>query len=219
VRGTLITLEGIDGTGKSTVGRMLANSLEDRDVVLTAEPTRGDVGAILRKQLEEPAQEVPVQKLLEELFLFMADHADHLARVVIPALEMGKIVISDRYSDSTAAYQGATLRRAIPEVQDPISWIRSIHRPWNLVPDLTVLFTLDPEIAVKRIASREGSAAKFEREDFLRQVEENFILLSRLEPQRFVEVDASRDLDSVAQKALTEVSKFLEAKLSQSTIR
>jgi dTMP kinase len=209
VRGALITLEGIDGTGKSTIVRILAEHLKDRDVVLTAEPTKGDVGAILRKRLNEPALETTGPKLFEELFLFMADHADHLSRVVMPSLERGAIVISDRYSDSTVAYQGATLKGAIP---DPISWIRSIHYPWNVVPDLTLLFALDPEIAIKRIAARDSSVAKFEREDFLRQVEENFMAMARLEPQRFVLINASEEIDSVAEKAMTEVSRLLDAK-------
>ncbi len=167
--GRLITLEGIDGSGKSTVARELAERLPDllpgRRLVFTSEPTSSEAGRILRAHLAGAEAESPPQLHLEELFLFLADHADHLARTVIPSLNEGALVISDRYSDSTAAYQGVTLRGIVP---DPVPWIRDISRPWNVVPDLTMLFVLDPAKACERLVSRTG-LDKFERLDFLKE--------------------------------------------------
>ena len=139
---------------------------------------------------------------MEEMLLFMADHANHLAETIIPALREGDVVISDRYADSTAAYQGVTLRKI---VSDPVAWIRDLYRPWNIVPDRTLLFTLDPALAVKRIRSRTGAdntIEKFEREAFLREVDGIFRLLAKSEPERFALIDASRRIEEVAGDAL-----------------
>ncbi|HWQ19330.1 MAG TPA: dTMP kinase [Methanotrichaceae archaeon] len=207
MRGILITLEGIDGTGKSTVARMLAEELKGRDVLQTAEPTRGYAGRILRDQfLTEGAKADGRARLFGELFLFMADHADHLERTVSPALDLGKVVLSDRYADSTAAYQGATLRGLVP---DPVVWIRGLLLPWNIVPDKTLLFTLEPEKALERIRARDQSLAKFEREEFLGQVAENFKRLACLEPDRFAMIDASQETCQVAEDALKIVLDLL----------
>jgi dTMP kinase len=205
VEGFLITLEGIDGTGKSTLARILSERL-DR-VKLTAEPTSGEVGMMIRKRLSMPAEEIERSKLLEELFLFMADHADHLARTVIPALKSGDTVISDRYSDSTVAYQGATLRGIVPS---PTGWIRSILRPWDIAPHMTILLTLDPALAVMRASSRSKNLAKFEREGFLREVAGNFETISRLEPERFCALDANKDPQALADASLAAIHKLFE---------
>jgi dTMP kinase len=210
VKGLLITLEGIDGSGKSTISGLLATRLNDavpgRHFVFTAEPTTGEVGRILRKHLSQTSdcsEEVSSARRMEELFLFMADHADHLLKTVVPALQKGHIVISDRYSDSTAAYQGVTLRGIIP---DPVEWISSICRPWNVLPDLTIIFAIDPAQALRRIESR-ASAEKFERAEFLKEVDENFHRLAKKEPERFVLVDASRKIDDVTEEALSLIIK------------
>ncbi len=138
---------------------------------------------------------------MEELFLFMADHASHLEETVMPALREGGVVVSDRYADSTAAYQGVTLRDAIP---NSARWIGDLYRTWNIVPDRTLLFTLDPALAVERIRSRTGSGSleKFEREAVLREVDGIFRLLAKSEPERFVPIDASRSIEDVAADAL-----------------
>lgn len=219
MRGHLITLEGIDGTGKSTVAAMLARRLErkygpdrpfGREFVFTTEPTGGEVGQLLKRRLQ--TKETSGLKHIEDLFLFMADHADHLAGEVIPALEKGAVVISDRYSDSRAAYQGATLRGIVP---DPMTWVRELHRPWSMVPDLTILFVLDPSTAVERCRSRSGGAARvrqerFEQETLLRRVAENFRRLAELEPERFVLIDAGRDPEDVFEQVLVAITGFLD---------
>lgn len=215
MRGYLITLEGIDGTGKSTVAAMLAQVLEHeegpdrplgREFVFTTEPTGGDLGQLLKRRLQ--TKETSGLKHLEDFFLFMADHADHLAGEVIPALDRGAVVISDRYSDSRTAYQGATLRGVVP---DPMTWVRELHRPWSMVPDLTILFVLDPSTAVERCRSRSGGAEqeRFEQESLLRRVAENFRRLAELEPDRFVLIDAGCDPEDVFEQVLAAITGIL----------
>jgi dTMP kinase len=222
VRGLLITLEGIDGCGKTTVLGMISGRLikafPEKRFVFTAEPTSGDAGKLLRQEhlsQRQTFQDEFVSNCMkaEELFLFLADHADHLARTVMPAQKEGAVVISDRYADSTAAYQGVTLRGLVP---DPISWIRNIAMPWNAVPDQTLLFDLDPGLAMKRIRSRQGydkGLEKFEHEEFLRVVCRNFRRLAKENPDRFITIDAARPAPEVAQEAFESIFNLVHAKM------
>jgi dTMP kinase len=210
VSGQLITLEGIDGSGKSTAAKHIALKLAElmpaRRLVLTAEPTTSGAGKILRTELARAdAGETSVAQRMEELFLFMADHAGHLAKTIIPSLQCGAIILSDRYTDSTAAYQGVTLRNVLP---DPVQWIRSLYKPWNIPPDRTLLFVLDPGLALQRMQSRPGRE-KFERFEFLQSVDENFRMLAALEPERFVLIDAGKPQETVAEDALLAIVELL----------
>ena len=210
MKGLLITLEGIDGSGKSTAAKLIASkiaeTMPERRLVLTAEPTTGEVGRILRAEIARAgSNKTSATQRMQELFLFMADHAHHLTKVVLPALETGAIVLSDRYADSTAAYQGVTLRGIVP---DPVSWIQSIYRPWNFLPDKTLLFVLDPHVALQRIQSRRGRE-KFDNLEFLRSVDENFRRMAALEPERFVQIDAKQDAKKVAEEAIKAVLNLI----------
>ena len=211
VTGRLITLEGIDGSGKSTalqhIARRIAERLPKKKIVLTAEPTSGEVGRILRAGLKEACGEEQASpaRRMNELFLFMADHAEHLQQIVLPSLKDGAVVLSDRYADSTAAYQGVTLRGIVPH---PVFWIQEVFRPWNALPDMTLLFLLDPELALKRLGSRQGKE-KFEHLEFLRSVDENFRRMASDEPERFVLIDAAQDEEAVAGDAARAVLKQL----------
>ena len=212
MKGLLITLEGIDGSGKGTAAKhiaaRLAETMPERRLVLTAEPTTGQVGKILRAEMAKACgDETSAAKHMQELFLFMADHAHHLTKTVLPSLEAGAIVLSDRYADSTAAYQGVTLRGI---VSDPVSWIQSIYRPWNLLPDRTLLFVLDPHVALQRMQSRRGRQ-KFERLEFLRLVDENFRRMAALEPERFVQIDAEQDAKKVAEEAIKAILNLISS--------
>ncbi len=205
MKGQLITLEGIDGSGKSTVSLRIVSKLReimpDTKIVCTAEPTTGDAGRILRSKLSQSNADETPESVMQELFLFMADHADHLERLVLPSLRDGAIVISDRYADSTFAYQGVTLHGV---VNDPVQWIQTIYIPWNRCPDRTLLFVLDPEIALERMHSRKGRE-KFEQFRFLQSVDKNFRLLAAQEPGRFVLIDASCDIEIVVETAMNAV--------------
>lgn len=210
VKGLLITLEGIDGSGKSTVAKLIATKLQGvmprRTIILTAEPTQGVAGRILKAQLSKPGDsEQSIARRMEELFLFMADHADQLERLIYPSLNEGALIISDRYADSTAAYQGVTLQGVVP---DPLQWIRDIYRPWNRLPDKTLLFSLDPAVALQRMQSR-PEREKFERHEFLREVDKNFRRLALLEPERFVVIDAGQKIEDVAGQAQKPILELL----------
>ncbi len=196
-KGKLITLEGIDGTGKSSIAKMLRRRFPD--AVFTAEPTKSWIGKAVKKSIESEADP------LAELFLFVADHAEHIAKVIRPALEEGKLVISDRYSDSRYAYQGATLSGIF---EDAMEWVKNIHKGWTIVPDLTVLFTIDPGIAVSRCGVR-GNHTKFEKIEFLKKVQGNFLGLAKREPRRFAVIDAGKELEVVEREVELLIEKFL----------
>ncbi len=195
--GKLITLEGIDGTGKSSIAKMLKKRFPD--AVFTREPTKSRIGRAVKRSIESDGDP------LAELFLFVADHAEHIAKVIKPALSAGKIVISDRYSDSRYAYQGATLSDMF---DDSVAWVQGLHRGWTVVPDLTILFTIDPEIAVSRCGIR-GEKTKFEKIEFLKKVQDNFLRLAGEEPHRFVIIDAGEELETVGRKVEVEIKEFL----------
>lgn len=185
--GKLVTFEGIDGSGKSTMLSRL-QSLNDKQplsaagTVFTREPTKDTLtGKAVYAAMENNVDP------LAELFLFLADHAAHLTETVRPALENGNLIISDRYSDSRCAYQGATLQNMIP---DAFRFVRRLHEPWTVKPDLTFLFDIPPEISCKRCKDR-GAQTKFERVDFLNAVTANFKILAAEEPERFVVLDAT----------------------------
>jgi dTMP kinase len=196
-KGKLITLEGIDGTGKSSIAKRLKTTFPD--AVFTMEPTKSWIGKAVKKSIESEADP------LAELFLFMADHAEHIAKVIRPALDDGKIVISDRYSDSRYAYQGATLSQIF---DDAMEWVETVHKGWTIIPDLTILFTIDPGIAVSRCGIR-GNHTKFEKIGFLKNVQENFLKLARREPHRFVIIDAGRELEIVGREVEIVIKEFL----------
>ena len=185
MRGKLITLEGIDGSGKSTVAKKLQENPEIRafEPVFTREPTRGTfTGTAVEKSIQSDTDQ------LAELFLFTADHAEHLAKLVKPALENGKSVISDRYSDSRYAYQGVTLKNRL---DNPLEWVKNLHRGWTIVPDLTFLFDISPEI------------------EFLRGVRELFLRLVEEDPERFIVIDASQPPEGVEKEVMEKVLEFL----------
>jgi dTMP kinase len=175
----LVTLEGLDGSGKTTVWESLRGEF---DAVFTREPTDSWYGEAVQRSIESPDADP-----LAELFLYTADHAAHLAETVRPAIESGRPVISDRYSDSRYAYQGVTLADR-SDVEDPVTFVQSIHEPWTVVPDLTIYLDLPPEIA----AERSGVTNKFEHAETLTEVRANYERLVDADPERFVRVDATQ---------------------------
>ena len=187
MRGKLITLEGIDGSGKSTALERLKAHPSMNDVVFTREPTTDWIGEAVERAIHSNTDH------LAELFLFTADHAEHISKVIQPALEDRKTVISDRYSDSRYAYQGVTLS---DRFDDPMKWIQSIHKDWTVVPDMTILFDIDPKIAVERCGNR-GEQTKFEKIGFLERVRANYLRLAKEDPQRFVIIDTDRSIKEI----------------------
>jgi dTMP kinase len=196
----LITLEGIDGSGKSSLHTALKELLADLDPVFTREPGATWVGESVRRAIAEQIDPVT------EATLFVADHAAHLAKVVRPALAEGKIVISDRYSDSRFAYQSVTLQGIIPE---PEQWLRAMHNGWTIVPDRTFLCVLPIDEALTRLKPA-GEREHFEKREVLEKVQNNYLDYARAEPSRFIIVDAMKDREEIARfvaDAIRQVSR------------
>ncbi len=179
----LITLEGLDGSGKTTVWEALHDS--HPAATFSREPTESWYGEAVNRAIDGDADP------LATLFLFTADHADHLARTIEPALENDDLVIVDRYSDSRYAYQAAALAES--ELARPLEYIRGIHQAFTRPPDATIYIDVDPETAV----GRSGAANQFEQEAFLADVQANYERLMDAEPDRFVRVDGTQSPEAV----------------------
>ena len=184
----LITLEGLDGSGKTTVWEALRDVRSD--AVFTSEPTDSWYGEAVSRSVGDPDADP-----LAELFLYTADHANHLSETVRPALADGRAVVSDRYSDSRFAYQGATLARSDVALggTDPLEYVREVHAAFSRPPDATIYLDVDPVTAVER----SGRTDKFERTDYLAAVRDNYERLIDAEPARFHRVDATRSPEAV----------------------
>jgi len=194
--GVFIAFEGGDGTGKSTQAGLLAEWLREdqgHEVVLTREPGATPMGRRLREALLDAGTHLAPRA---ETLLFAADRADHVATLVRPALERGAVVITDRYVDSSIAYQGAGRNQDSEEVARLSRWATA-----GLVPDLTVLLDAEPEIARARLAG-DGARDGEDRlealpEDFHERVRRRFLELARREPHRYLIVDASQSVEEI----------------------
>jgi len=209
LRGKFITFEGIDGSGKSTQLRMLASELRLRgfDVLTTMEPGGTPLGRRLREAFLETEETVAP---LAELLLFAADRAQHVNFLVKPALENGKIVISDRYSDATAAYQGAG--RGFDE--QTINQVIMLATG-GLKPDLTLFFDISVGEAISRTNSRSGGGERKNRMDsetveFYERVRRAYLQIAEGEPKRFRVIDASGAISEVKATALELITEFLK---------
>lgn len=193
----LVTLEGLDGGGKTTVAEALETTLPTDETVFTREPTESWYGEAVERSIRDDTADP-----MAELFLYTADHADHLSRVVRPALENGNVVVSDRYSDSRYAYQGATLAGAL---ENPIEYIKDVHEPFTEPPDATLYFDLPPEVG----AARAGATNKFETATYLQSVRENYEQLITAEPDRFYRIDATQSQAEVVETARDIVTELV----------
>jgi dTMP kinase len=181
-----ITLEGIDGSGKTTQAELLAKALGD-DTVLVREPGGTAASERIRELVGDPGVELdPVAELL----LFCASRAQLVAEVIHPALDAGRDVVCDRFSDSTAAYQGAA-RGVSVEIAVSVNLVAT----GRLDPDLTILLRIDPE----RVAERGLGDDRFEREgiEFQRKVAEAYDRLARSDPGRFAVIEAEGSVEEV----------------------
>jgi dTMP kinase len=210
LRGTFITFEGIDGSGKSTQLRMLASDLRVKgyDVLTTLEPGGTPLGRRLRAAFLETEESVDP---LAELLLFAADRAQHVRFLIKPKLAEGKIVISDRYADATFAYQGAG--RGFPK--DTVNEVIRLATD-GLKPDLTLFFDLPVETALARTKSRQDENGEpknrmdDEEADFYRRVREAYLEIAALEPERFRTVNAALSLEEIHAQVSALVTDFLE---------
>lgn len=197
-RPVLVTIEGIDGSGKTTAGRAVADALRAQGVRVktTEEPTATWLGEAVRRGLREDADAAALA------FLFMADRADHVTRIRTWH-EQGYIVLSDRYADSTIAYQAVALADRFPG-EDALDALARWQWRFFPKPDLTVWCDVAPTTGLKRIADRDRHD-HFEKKSFLGKVRANYRRLAEAEPDRWVRVDAGRKPDAVTQAAVRAV--------------
>ncbi len=208
MQGKFITFEGIDGSGKTTQLRMIANDLrvKELNVLTTCEPGGTPLGRRLRTTLLETEENVAP---MAELLLFAADRAQHINFLVKPALAEGKIVISDRYADATAAYQGAGRGFDKKTINQIIKLATG-----GLKPDLTLFFDLPVEKSLMRTNSRNAAGEQknrmdFETSEFYARVRECYLEIAEKEKKRFRVIDASGSIEEVHRKALDVISEFL----------
>ncbi|MBM7083577.1 dTMP kinase [Micromonospora sp. MMS20-R2-29] len=205
--GLFVVFEGGEGAGKSTQLEQLATRLREqgRDVVVTREPGATAVGERIRALvLEDSGADAPSPRA--EALLYAADRAHHVATVVRPALIRGAVVISDRYVDSSLAYQGAG--RTLPV--DEVSWLSS-WATGGLKPDLVVLLDVDPRTGLSRAAARNQGADRLEAESvaFHERVRYAFLDLAANDPKRYLVLDAARPVDEIAGQVGRRVQEFL----------
>lgn len=203
MRGVLITFEGVEGSGKSTQMRRLERWLrrEGYRPEITREPDGTALGAAVRRLFERPGVK---PQPLTEMFLFMAARQQHVIEKIGPWLRAGRVVLCDRYTDATVAYQGYG-RGVDPELIREMN----MHATGGLFPDLTLLFDLDPSAGFGRIGGRRLDHFEREKLAFHRRVRRGYLEIMRAEPKRVRRVDAAGGPAAVEQQVRALVSEFL----------
>ena len=203
MRGKFITLEGIEGSGKSTSLDTISQSLETLNIefIITKEPGGGPLGKDLRKMLLDKKTSISSEV---ELLLMMADRKNHIENIVEPSLEKGIWVISDRYLDSSYAYQGGGRQIEVSKI-DLLTELLKLP-----IPDLTLLFDLSPEIALLRAKNR-SELDRFESEpmDFHQRIREAYLTLANDNIERYIVIDASKDIQNVKDQVQKQLNKFI----------
>lgn len=181
-----VTFEGIDGSGKSTIAKMVFEKLKskDYDVVLTFEPTNSWVGKIVQKCIMTKSDPFVTA------FTFIADRVDHCKKIQ-KWLDKGKIVLCDRYAESTYAYQGAQMQDLVNE---PIKWLQDLSKNRIIIPERTFLFVIKPQDSIVRIQNRDN-LIPFEKVDFLEKVHKNYLDICK--GKRFIKLNATKTIQDL----------------------
>jgi len=207
MRGLFITLEGIDGSGKDTQAKMLAKYLEKKgySVLITREPGGTSVGEKIREILLNP--EIEKVDSRAEVLLFAASRAQIVSNVIKPALKEGKIVISNRYVDSSYTYQGIAREMGL-------DWVIAVNE-WatrELLPDITFFLNIPEEVGLKRVDRSRNIRDKIEKngEIFQRKVREGYCKLAKMFPERYRVIDSKRSEILIQEDIRKEVDKFIK---------
>lgn len=202
--GIFITFEGADATGKSTQVNLLAAALKasGMDCVLTREPGGTPTAERIRELVLDPSIQVGERA---ELMLYLAARAEHVQKLIRPALAQGQVVICDRFMDSTLAYQGIARELGLQEVLAVNSFATG-----GLIPDITFLLTVEQEVAESRRVARGQCADRLEAEglDFKERVRRGFIEVQQLYPQRIILIDANRDIEQIHAEIMAYINKI-----------
>jgi dTMP kinase len=206
-QGIFITIEGPDGSGKTTIINMLAENLVEQgfDVMATREPGGIEIAEQIRKVILDTSNTAMDPRT--EALLYAAARRQHLAEKVKPALEEGKIVLCDRFVDSSLAYQGYARGLGIDEVYSINKFAIE-----DMMPQLTLYFDISPELGLERInknKGREVNRLDLENLDFHKKVQEGYMILAERFPNRIVKIDASRELEAVYNEAELKIKNQL----------
>jgi|UniRef100_A0A7C3QSV1 dTMP kinase len=203
--GTLITFEGIDGSGKTTQARDVLDVLIQRGhpAMLSREPGATPLGGVVRNLLL--SEDLTIGSMAE-LFLFLADRSEHVEQVLRPRLSTGQIVLVDRFTDATTAYQGYGMNH-------PLETLESLHRMilGEIVPTKTYLLDISPEKALERVRSRAEKKNRIEERGlaFFSRVREGYLEIARKNPQRICILDATLPREEISRRILKDLAKFL----------
>lgn len=193
-KGLFITFEGTDGSGKTTQIKILEQHMKEKgyEVVLTREPGGTKVSEMIRELILDPANTEIVP--LTEMILYAASRAQHVAQVIKPSVDMGKMVICDRFVDSSYAYQGCGRGVDLKVIAD-------VNRVAidQMIPDITFFLDMDPEIAIKRrISSTGADRIELEKLDFHKRVYSGYKKMASLYPDRIKTIDANKPIEEIS---------------------
>lgn len=208
--GLFVTIEGVEGCGKTTIGKMIVDKLisDGYEVIYTREPGGIEIAEQIRKVILD-VNNTNMDARTEAL-LYAASRRQHLVEKVIPALKENKVIICDRFVDSSLAYQGHARGLGIEKVYEINKFAID-----TVMPDLTLLFDLDPKLGLERInanKSREVNRLDLEKLEFHKLVREGFLIIENLEPNRVKKVDASKTIEEVFNDAYSLISEALKRK-------
>ena len=209
MKGIFITFEGIDGSGKTTQIELMNSFLKQSgfDVVLTREPGGTDIGDKIRGILLD-SKNIQMSYRAETL-LFLASRAELVSKVIQPSLNQGKIVICDRFFDSTIAYQGIARQLGAEKILDMSLWATE-----NIIPDLTFLLSIDVWECENRLKNGKKKKDRIEKEeiDFKSKIQEGYMQLAGKNKERFVIVDGCLDIESVFAVVKSNTLRVLKSK-------